>query len=257
VSTKVYEAYRIREGHDPFSVFWEIQARGRENIRAKLRKLFDDVVAGTSHAEHLKNVEQDRLFKAWIKEKYGDDPEAEVPVFREKGTWQREHCPPELQRIAGTYAVDNDEVYEVGRRTKKVGSGETPNMFDVDGWAKMKYGEQLPRYEKDLWALDVSVTTHVLDGRHYLIPYCERSSLVGGALDFMKEMRALEDFSYWNNTDPDEDVTEEEWEARGNVWSYFTAENRWTNYLVLEVLSWGTWSETSPLLSIAMGGANP
>lgn len=32
----------------------------------------------------------------------------------------------------------------------------------------------------------------------------------------------VEDFSYWDNMDPDEDVSEEVWKARGQAWSVLT-----------------------------------
>lgn len=253
MSIKVYEAYRVREGHDPFSVLWEIQRRGRDGIREKLLKIFKDVASGRAHEQHLKIRQQKELFTAWFKEKYAEVSDlGKIPVFSARGEWAREHCPPELKPTEGVYSVANDEIFEKGKRPKKIGTDETPGVFDIDSWARVQYGEQLTRYEKDLWALDTSVTAHVRDGRFYLIPYCERSSLVGGSLDFVGEMEELEDYSYWNNSDPPDETTEKEWEERADVWSYFTS--RWTNYLTVEILSWGTWSEVSPMMHIAMTG---
>lgn len=253
MSLKVYEAYRVQEGLDPYPVLWEIQRRGRENIKRKLRKVFSDISEGISHAEHLKSVKQNKLFAAWLKEKYpGREDMMGLPLFRDYREWSETECPEEIRRLEGVLAVSNDEVFKKGKRPEKVGTDETPGVFDIDSWAKVMYGEQLARYERDLWALDVSVTVRVFDGRYYLIPYCDRVSLVDGVLEFMQDMEELEDFSYWNNTDRPEEVGEEEWEARASVWWHFSEGENWTRYLTLDVLSWETWSEVSPMRDAAL-----
>lgn len=249
MSTKVYEAYRIREGHDPFRVLWEIQRRGREGARQRLAKLYRDVLEGRSQEEHRKQQEQDKLFTAWLKEKHGDGERDHFSFLHEYYTWAHSECPPELKTSADVYAVSNEEILAAALSKKK----EAPGVFEVDCWARAQYGEQLTKHEKHPWALDVAVTVRTLDGRFYLIPYCEDSCLLSGILKFMETMEELEDFFYWNNTDPPDEVTEPEWEARGDVWYHFTGGDRWAEFLTLEIVSWMGWPEVSPLIEMAGG----
>lgn len=252
MSIKVYEAYRIRDGVDPYGVLWEIQRRGREQILHTLDTLFRAVVDGRAHAEHLKRKRIDEQFKAWFLSRHPEGTPQGVSLLQEFEHWMREECPPELKPEAGVYAVSNEEVFEKAKRPDFLGTERTPGLFDVDMWGRAMFAEQATRSQRNPWALDVSVTLRVLYNRYYLIPYCDKASLVGGSLNFMEEMEELEAFGYWNNTDPPEEVSSKEWEARKEVWSHFISESRWTNYLVLDVFSWETWSEASPLMKATL-----
>lgn len=249
VSIKVYEAYRVREGHDPYAVLWEIRRHGQAFVREVLGKLYEDVLSGRSHARWLKLQEEERLFKAWIKDKFGAEHEGTIPLMREYRTWRTEHCPAELKTAESVYAVADQEVLEKAGR--EVADGVKPGVFDVDTWAHSLYGEQVTRHRKHPWALDVCVSVRVYRGRYYLIPYCERGSIVAGALDVMGEMEELEDFSYWNNTDPPESVPRPEWLWRGHVWETLTRHETWPEMLLLEVVSWQGWPQVSPAMEVA------
>jgi hypothetical protein len=52
------------------------------------------------------------------------------------------------------------------------------------------------------------------DGRIYGMVFSERSRWV----DRWMELDGVEDFSYWDNTDQPDEVSEEDWDARGEVW---------------------------------------
>lgn len=56
------------------------------------------------------------------------------------------------------------------------------------------------------------------DGEETLLVYnCEQKSLT----DILDNMSEIEDFSYWDNTDPDETVSAEEWNIREEKWNKF------------------------------------
>lgn len=54
-----------------------------------------------------------------------------------------------------------------------------------------------------------SYTGHIL-----MLPHCEQDAFMT-ALDAMPE---VEDYAYWDNTDPDPTVSEDDWEEREEVW---------------------------------------
>lgn len=247
MSIKVYEAYRVARGTDPFDLLWDIKRRAQAEARAKLAVRFHDILDGKSHTNHLRLQEQDKLFKAWLNEHH---PDAESrDVFRLYGEWGREHCPDELRTDGNVLSVSNEEVLRAGKR--EVGGGVKPSVFDVDMWMMKKYGEQLTNYQRNPWALDVAVTMRRYRNRFYLVPYCDRACLLRGTLDFMAEDERLEDFSYWNNTDPPDEVSSQQWAWRGTVWNDLTEHERWSEHLTLDIVSWMGWNDVSPALDVA------
>ena len=249
MSIKVYEAYRVAQGVDPFDLLWDIKRWGQAAAKQRLTPRFHDILDGKSHTNHLRHQERDRLFTAWMKEKYTDAPEGgSPPFFREYGTWLKEHCPPEFKTEAGVLSVSNEEILRITKRT--VTEGVQPSALDIDSWMHAKYGEQVMRYKSDPWALDVAVTMRRYRNRFHLIPYCERSCLIGDALEFMGNDERLEEFGYWDNTDAPEEVSSQEWAWRGTVWGDLTEHERWTEYVTIDIMSWLSWSDVSPMMDV-------
>lgn len=64
------------------------------------------------------------------------------------------------------------------------------------------------------------------DVQLFLRPHHESNSLLGylqeervGARTYLLTVAGVSDFAYWNNTDPPEELAEEEWDARGRLWN--------------------------------------
>lgn len=113
------------------------------------------------------------------------------------------------------------------------------------------YYDQLQSSERDIFHFDVSITFHQHKGRLYVLPYCDM--LMRKVLDFLKKDKRLEDFCYWNNTDPLEGVSDRQWKARGRVWDAIT--DNWDDMLCVDILdksrflSIDPWLETQRELS--------
>ena len=71
-------------------------------------------------------------------------------------------------------------------------------------------GQGMP-YPLDPYDISCGFSVYQKDEYCYLVPY-------GRALREVSMGNDVVDYSYWNNTDPDENVSEEEWESRGQVW---------------------------------------
>ena len=248
MSTKVYDAFRIAKTADPFDLLWDIKRRGQAGVKTRLIPVFTDILDGRSHTAHLRLEQRDVLFKAWVRGTYAGESEEDIDLLRLYSKWVKEHCPPELKIEDGVYAVSNEEVLKAGKR--KVAEGAKPGIMDIDAWVHANYGEQLTRYRRDWWALDVAVTMRRYRNRFYLIPYCDRACLLRGVLDFMKDHERLEEFSYWNNTDPPDDVAPSAWAWRSTVWNDLTEHERWGEYVTIEIVSWMGWHEVSPMMDI-------
>ena len=253
MSIKVYEAYRVAKGTDPFELLWDIKRQGQAAAKAKLTTIFRDILDGRSHTTHLQLVERNKLFDAWVREH--QEPDEKIDVLRLYSTWAREHCPEDLKIEKGVYAVGNEEVLAASKRT--IEEGAKPGAFDVDDWMRMKYGEQLTKYQRDAWALDVAVTMRRYRGNSYLIPYCDRATIIGNVLEFMDDDPRLEEFGYWNNADPPEDVSSQKWAWRGTVWRALTQHERWGEYLTLEIVSWTGWGDVSPVMDVMQERQSP
>lgn len=53
------------------------------------------------------------------------------------------------------------------------------------------------------------------DGAFYGIIFAEQNEVVS----LIKNTNGIEEFAYWDNSDPDEDLSEEDWENRSKVWN--------------------------------------
>ena len=52
---------------------------------------------------------------------------------------------------------------------------------------------------------------------------------------YLSKKKYIKDFAYWDNTDPDEEVSEEEWEERERVWDsidHWQVSIQWQDYLM-------------------------
>jgi hypothetical protein len=247
MSIKIYEAYRLRRGIDLFSLLWDVKREGQRQAQTRLKRIFETVLDGRSHTAYLKLQEQENLFRAWAHDEHGKDPGTDVTLGL-YAKWLRDECPPEFRVEENTLSVSDQEVLAMAKRDAT--EGMRPGVFDVDAWALAKYGEQRNQYDRNLWALDVCVTTRRCRDRFYLIPYCDHMCLLRGCLDFMRDDERLEDFSYWNNTDKPEEVTSQAWTWRGTVWNELTKPERWSEFVVLDVVSWEGWSQVSPMMGL-------
>jgi len=251
VSIKVYEAYRVARGVDPYELLWEIKRRGQEAARERLVRMARDILDGRSHTEHLKLKQQDALFKRWLEKHHPGETTEELArnLLSRYSEWAEKECPAELRREPQIYAVGNDEVVEAGRGDP--GQGIKPGVFEIDAWMMKRYGEQLTELRRHEWSLDTTVTMRRFRNRFYLIPYCDSACLLGHILDFMATDERLEEFGYWNNTDRPKEVTPSQWAWRSTVWTALTEHDRWPEFVAVDVVSWAGWSYVSPMMHVA------
>jgi len=248
VSIKIYEAYRVKRGVDPYELLWDLKRQAQAAAKERLAKVFHDILDGRSHEAWTQVEEENRLFTAWLNEHH---PEAAtgtgwLGLYR---AWITEHCPPELKRPEDLIAVSNQEVLELSKRTHV--EGDKPGVFDIDSWAHKSYGKTLAQHTWDLWAIDTSITMRVYRGKYYLIPYFDRRCHLSGLLDFMADDERLEEFGYWNNTDKPDEVSTQKWAWRRTVWNDLTKHERWKEYVSVDIISWLGWSDVTPMMEVA------
>lgn len=106
------------------------------------------------------------------------------------------------------------------------------------------YRKSTVSYQRDIFDFNVSITLREYEGSIYIIPYCDM--MMRNALDFLKDDPRLEDYAYWDNTDPPDDVPYEEFEARGKVWDALSDQKLWRSYLTLDLCSWEKYWNLSP-----------
>jgi len=247
VSIKIYEAYRVAKGVDPYEVLFDSRRRAQKNARDRLGKIMRDVLEGRSQAGWDKIEEETRLFQAWMKEHHSEvsAPHERLGLYMK---WEKDGCPAELQRPDDLITVSNEHVLSRGK--KKHVEGDKPGIFDIDRWMHAEYGDTLTEHEWDLWAIDVSITMRIYRGKFYVIPYCDRRCHLRGLLDFMAGDERLEDFSYWNNTDKPDEVSSQKWAWRRTVWNDLTKPERWNDYVTVDIVSWLGWMEVSPMVEV-------
>lgn len=234
MSTKIYEAYRTTKS--PFEMIGGIQAQGRAEATKTLRRMLIEVLSGAAHATSVLNAHRSHLFDQWWGEAYPNEERNVTNAIERLREWE---CPQELAKITGgalPWALPNRPEWVEGTLFHRMNAVE---MFIRDC-----YKEQLGSSLRDPWALDASVTFREHEGAYYLIPYSDRLSVTYGCLSFLTGHPDLEDFSYWNNTDPPEHVPEEEWDHRASVWEALF--DRWSHYLTLDIISLETFNDICP-----------
>lgn len=102
-------------------------------------------------------------------------------------------------------AVEKFDRYTLAKAGISRGSaGEDINFMSQ---ASTNLREQENRY-------DVSFVVYELDGNWYGRFFAPDSDL----FDRFLQLPEIEEFRYWNNVDPEDDMDEEEWERRSDIW---------------------------------------
>lgn len=86
---------------------------------------------------------------------------------------------------------------------------------------------EIRKQERTPFNFDASIVVYFRDGKTVLVPFGIDAVLPRTKALFESDQR-LKDFAYWNNTDPDETCTEEEWEYRGTFFDELFGD--WSNF---------------------------
>lgn len=105
--------------------------------------------------------------------------------------------------------------------------------MEIADYFEVMYRQQLDVEKRNQWCFDVSVSVREVEGRHILIPYSDM--LMSGIFSFLKKDSRLESFSYWDNGDIPQKISDEEWADRARIWKIIV--DSWNCYLNLEVVS--------------------
>jgi hypothetical protein len=125
------------------------------------------------------------------------------------------------QKIASNMAAECASLYD--KRTMDASLDRTISVYQaVFGEIARRQMEVKQRQVKDPTVdFSMSVTLFPFEGEFYGMLYTVQPEY--GMLWFKQE-DFVEPFMYWNNTDPAEDCTEEEWRERERVWEAIFAE---------------------------------
>lgn len=91
-----------------------------------------------------------------------------------------------------------------------------------DSWRRFKQFELVlklceeagRRPERDIWDIDCGINIWINGHYAYIIPIFPEYDM----LDKLKWPKWSEDYSYWNNTDTPDGVSQKEFDARGKMW---------------------------------------
>ena len=132
----------------------------------------------------------------------------------------------------------------VDLKNADMAKGEPHTPSSVSRYLNKLYRNTLGKYTRDVTNFDVTVSVRKQNNRYYLIPYCD--ALVCDVLDFMKKDERLEDFSYWNNTDPPEGFSYAQWSRRGKIWEPMLEKDCFSDFITIDIMSWDAWIWVDP-----------
>lgn len=189
MSTKVYEAYKLRRAEDLWPFVRDARRKAEKRAQDILRKVLRQLASGV-----------DTSSDAYRKEFDGHPLKDVNPARAEERVRLR---------------LGNRFLEEAHRKQSRE---PYRNMFDFS--ASFVFREH--------------------GGRLYVIPHrgepfgVRDHGVYGDVFDFFRKDPRLVDFSYWNNTDRLEGVTQRAWDARGRVWEAIDQEG-WRDSLIVEV----------------------
>jgi hypothetical protein len=198
VSTKIYDAYRVKDRDRVWRVVEDIRERGEKAVILRLAKYYRDFV--------------DNI----------DPEDASYKAERAK-----------------------DQVHDYPEHVTRLQLAQTALR---DGFQKSATSVHRSFFDPDV---NVALTWHATG--FYLRVFCDRASLLGGALDFVRTHPDLEDFHYQNQSDPPSGVQPEEYEARARIWDEMSTppgSGLFQNQLILEISSWGKFWHLDPWLDL-------
>lgn len=184
MSTKIYTAYRLKNGKN----LWKFIHKSKQQAKEGIEKILMDT------------------YRRWL-----DDQEF-------------------LEKIVKNY---NPEDY-------------TSLAFEMSDYLTRKYKEQVTSPLRTPFNMDVSYTVRESKGRYYIIPYCD--GIMRNTLDFLREHEDLEEYSYWDNTDKPEEISQAKWNKRGDNWEKVI--EHWDNYVTVEILNLDIMPQINPIFQL-------
>lgn len=98
------------------------------------------------------------------------------------------------------------------------------------------------------WPLSVKLNFYPSkDGKFYAFGIFRGD--LDGLDDWIKEYPGVSDYSYWNNTDPDETVSKREWNKRGDFWD----EALDYHPLCMEIVNWNAYHAPTVAIQKVLG----
>ncbi|XBH22967.1 hypothetical protein V5R04_07080 [Jonesiaceae bacterium BS-20] len=183
MSIKIYEGYRLAEGADPFSFIQELREllnpiRDQKDAQRIARKFALDV---DCRILGIPNPETERATA---------DGSVSLPKPLSAGTLvhQRTLAIDALMQVTWSRMLDEQREYEHTGRTGH--AGYDPARFEL------------------------SIGRDDATGRYLMMVYTETPELMQAFRDHPQ----VSEYGYWDNTDPLETVTDEEWAQRKKAW---------------------------------------
>lgn len=205
MSTKVYMAYRLKRGVDVETWMAKTLQKARKQAMATL----------VNRAVTLQMMSQ-------------KDRRANVKNFFK-------------QLFSGS-----DEDVAALHNLSRVEYDLSKNKLDIvsaDTLLRMLYGVQTLTDIRNHYDFSVGLMLRLYNKRWYITLRYEPLA-IGKIFEFLEHDQDLEDYSYWNNSDRPDDISDAEWNRRGEVWKVILEESY--PKLYLSVVSVEDWFETSP-----------
>lgn len=109
------------------------------------------------------------------------------------------------------------------------------------------YKNQAINPYKNSFDLNFRLTFRGYKNRVYVIP-CTGCFYGNGSLTskWVESVPGLEEYGYWNNTDQPDNISNQAWAKRSEAWNYMI-ENKWDNYLTIELVTIDNFFQVSPI----------
>jgi hypothetical protein len=126
-------------------------------------------------------------------------------------------CHRSVRRLLKKYRISDKTVQEARKQLQLAGKSKIDQYTDDDVclvWQLVQWMRASKNGSNDMFHMDCSFNLW-LDGKWaYMIPFVANGMRMGRLLP-----NWCESYGYWDNTDPQEGVSEKEWEARGENWA--------------------------------------
>jgi len=180
------------------------------------------------------------------------DPNSLWVVLRKINKQAQENVRQKLKDFWRTLMVNLQEDSDKFKQelSKNDNNYALTRLFIVDDLMRQEVVKQATSMQRNHFDVSVSVSLFELNGQYYLRGFCDRGSCLGGSLDFLNDMSELEDYYYQNSTDKPEEISDEEWKKRVEIWDSIYSDHGFTTcQLHMDICDWEIYAlKFSPFL---------
>jgi hypothetical protein len=151
----------------------------------------------------------------------------------------------DILKVTYNFLEEKENFEEIIRNRYNLEEDTKVELPHISWYIFDKYNSQQTSSTDNSYNFDLFICFYEYNGEIYITP--GEGLPVKGTLDFLESRKDLVDYSYWNNTDKPEDISQDEWEKREKIWKNIIEDDA---FLVLNICSTDIFYKLDPCMEL-------